>query len=57
VLKGALGTTYGGYKGGDFTMYDDSPLWVANYGECSGTTILGLADCDYQTIIATGFAS
>jgi hypothetical protein len=28
----ALGDTYRGYKGGDFTMDKDTPLWRAAYG-------------------------
>lgn len=28
----ALGTTYEGYKGGDFVMKEDTPLWRATYG-------------------------
>jgi hypothetical protein len=30
--EAALGTTYGGYKGGDFQMNGDTPLWRAEYG-------------------------
>lgn len=28
----AIGKTYQGYKGGDFTMGRTTPVWVANYG-------------------------
>jgi hypothetical protein len=52
-LEGAIGKVYEGYKGGDFRMHADTPLWVANQGESDGTAIVGLADCDYQAIIAT----
>jgi hypothetical protein len=31
-LKSAVGKTFTGYKGGDFTMGNHSPVWVANYG-------------------------
>lgn len=30
----ALGKTYEGYKGGDFLMGEDTPLWTAPYSEC-----------------------
>ncbi len=43
-LKAANGTTFQGYKGGDFTMGNDTPLWCAEYGCC------GLAIIDAQTI-------
>jgi len=35
-LKKAVGATYQGYKGGDFTMGKTTPVWVANNGECIG---------------------
>jgi len=33
-LTTALGKTYVGYKGGDFTMTDDTPLWASDEGAC-----------------------
>src|ERR1700739_3755221 len=32
-LKAAMGTTFYGYKGGEFLMGKTTPVWVANYGE------------------------
>jgi hypothetical protein len=55
-LRAAVGQTFEGYKGGDFTMSRDTPIWVANYSECPGTTIVGLADCRFQTVILTSYA-
>ena len=37
--RNALGRTYVGYKGGDFTMASDTPLWRASYG-CCGEAIV-----------------
>jgi hypothetical protein len=37
-LKDAIGTTFYGYKGGDFLMGKTTPIWIANYGESSGFT-------------------
>lgn len=28
----ALGKTFEGYKGGDFTMRENTPCWIAHYG-------------------------
>lgn len=42
TLKGALNKTFTGYKGGDFTMGEDAPLWCADY------SMLGLAIMDLQ---------
>ncbi|MCK5609620.1 hypothetical protein KAR91_47535 [Candidatus Pacearchaeota archaeon] len=36
--KGALGFTYTGYKGGDFTMSEHTDVWLAEYGS-TGTSI------------------
>lgn len=37
--KESLGKTFEGYKGGDYTMLEYTPLWVSNYGRSSGTAI------------------
>ena len=33
--KTALGATFTGYKGGEFTMHEDTPCWIAEYGQSS----------------------
>lgn len=38
-MKAAAGSTYEGYKGGDFTMGLDTPLWRASYGNCGPAII------------------
>lgn len=38
----ANGKTYTGYKGGDFTMGDTTPLWRAEWGDI-GIAIMGIA--------------
>ncbi len=35
----ALGSTFEGYKGGEFVMGEDTPLWFAEYG-CCGPAIV-----------------
>lgn len=32
--RNALGSVFVGYKGGDFYMVRDTPVWVASYGSC-----------------------
>ncbi len=34
MFEGADGSTYTGYKGGDFTMSRKTLIWVAPYGDC-----------------------
>lgn len=53
VFKGAIGTTYTGYKGGDFTMNESTPVWVANYGDVGNTAIVDVKDDGYQAILVT----
>lgn len=42
TLKGSLGKTFTGYKGGQFTMDRKSTVWVSAHGECWGRCITGL---------------
>lgn len=51
-LKQAHGTTFTGYKGGDFEMDGDTPLWVAEYGS-TGRAAIGAAVVDGQLVIQT----
>ena len=53
MLKGAIGSTYTGYKGGEFTMKKDTPVWVANYGYSSETAIIDIVDSEYNIILIT----
>lgn len=53
-LKSAIGKLFTGWKGGDYKMSSDTPLWVSNSGNNSHTAIVGFQDgiiltahCDY----------
>lgn len=35
MLKGCMGKTFTGYKGGEFMMGESTPVWISVYGECS----------------------
>jgi len=37
----ALGSTFTGYKGGDYVMDEHTPLWISAYG-CCGDKLMGL---------------
>ena len=41
-LRGAVGKTYGGYKGGDFVMGKGTPVWVAHWGDAGNRGIVGV---------------
>lgn len=45
AARSALGATYGGWKGGDYTMCEWTPCWLAargSTGETIGVVLLGL---------------
>jgi len=46
MLEAALDNTYTGYKGGDYTMTETTPLWFGAYGRSSGLAVMGLSLVD-----------
>ena len=55
MLREAVGKTYQGYKGGDYTMSKYTPIWVANYGNAGNTAVVEVVDNDCQVILVTGY--
>jgi len=55
MLKEAIGKTYCGYKGGDFTMSESTPVWVANHGHSGNTGVVGVKNNDYEVLILTAY--
>jgi hypothetical protein len=43
LCRSCMGETFEGYKGGDFDMGAQTPVWVANYGD-TGVKIVGFDD-------------
>ena len=43
VCKDAMGEVFEGYKGGDYMMGRNTPIWIACYG-CCGDKIMALGD-------------
>lgn len=54
-LNSAVGATYQGYKGGEFSMSKHTPVWVANYGNSGNTAVIGVLDNGYSIIIETKY--
>ena len=52
-LRAAVGNTYYGYKGGEYRMNEDTPLWVANYSHSGGTGIVGMTIDEYTVVLHT----
>lgn len=46
AAKECLGKTFYGYKGGEFVMHENTPLWIANYGHTSDFIIDRLEESD-----------
>lgn len=40
----AMGSTFEGYKGGDYLADEKAPLWVSSYGDASGRAIIATTD-------------
>jgi hypothetical protein len=55
LLKSAIGKTFTGYKGGDFIMTKNTPVWVSNYGDDDNTAVIEVVDNGYQVILITGY--
>jgi hypothetical protein len=49
----ANGEAYEGYKGGTYYMNNQTPVWVANYGEVGNTAIVSVLDQGWQAILLT----
>lgn len=55
MLKQAIGQTFTGYKGGEYTMHADTPLWVANGSEVGNTAVVGAIDDGVNVYLLTTF--
>lgn len=51
----AVGRTYEGYKGGDYTMTRETPVWVANFGNAGSTAVTGVYNEGWQVVLLTGY--
>jgi hypothetical protein len=52
ICRGSLGQTYEGYKGGDFVMGPETPLWRAPYG-CCGDAIISFTATPEKVVLGT----
>ena len=57
LCKNMVGHTRTGYKGGDYLMTSDTPIWVANWGRCHSTALVNVIDEDWKVILETGYVS
>jgi len=55
MFEDAIGKTYTGYKGGEYTMNKNTPVWVSNYGESKSTGIVEVLEADVCIILVTAY--
>ena len=48
-----LGKVFEGYKGGDYTMREDTPLSRSEYGSASGIAIMDAVETDGRILLVT----
>ena len=53
MLEETIGETFTGWKGGEYTMTSDTPVWVANDGDVGNTGVVGIKNKDYTVVIQT----
>lgn len=53
TLLEALNRTFYGYKGGEFSMFDETPVWVSEYGRASGDMVVGVEEKADMVVIFT----
>lgn len=46
LCEAALGGTFEGYKGGGFTMEEDTPLWIATHGYATQVAVMACEMAD-----------
>jgi hypothetical protein len=46
IAERAVDATFEGYKGGDFKMSRDTPVWVADGGEYTGWALMAIDEVD-----------
>lgn len=54
-LKSAIGKEFTGWKGGEFTMDEETPVWVSNAGDSGNTGIIDIVDKGWCIIIMTAY--
>ena len=53
ILRGAVGQTFEGYKGGDYRMTNRTLVWVEHYGNYSGQGVTGIGVVEDVVVITS----
>lgn len=52
-LRRAIGGVFDGYKGGEYTMTENTPVWVANWGRYTQTAIVAVRRTSFCVLLET----
>jgi hypothetical protein len=55
ACRDALGKTFMGYKGGEYTMSRTTEVWIDNYGEASSTGLVEIIDVGWQYVLRADY--
>ena len=55
MLKECVGKSFSGWKGGEYRMTEDTPVWVANPGKSGNTAVIEVVDQGWCVILITGY--
>jgi len=55
LQREVLGEIFTGYKGGEYMMHSDTPVWVASYGHAEPTAVVDVSYEGYLVIIHTAY--
>lgn len=53
LARKADGGTFTGYKGGEYTMSRDTPVWADDYGDCNYNAITGIVSASGSLVLVT----
>ena len=55
MLAGTIGQLRRGYKGGDYRMDRNVPVWLSNYGDASGCALVGVDHAEGEVVLRSWF--
>lgn len=50
---GCMGRIFEGYKGGDYMMGENTPIWISEYSDNSGIKLMGLTETEGIIVLIT----
>lgn len=53
ALRNVIGEVMYGYKGGEFTMQQDTVCWLSGYRECTGMKVVGVEEIEGAVYLMT----